>query len=363
MPIWKITPNGPVRISETKLKREKILEEKLEDWVVRVPTFLGETLLIIGRQVMIPDVKDRLDVLALDPQGNAVVIELKRGKLKPPVDIQALRYASYISKWGFEDLERQARKHLGKDNDPDFNFNKIFEDFCVEAGVDDVPDMNSDQRIIIVGSEVKEKIGSVALWLLDHKVDVKVVEIDIYREGEKLFAQPQVIIPLPISRFAETGKAGLGSEGRQIWMTDGKTWHLEKRCGSKTREMVLKLDDIIRDNFDVDGPHWNQKFYISYRLANYNWLVVNTHPNMLRLAFLVKAESFNQMELAEQLGVEQFDVGQTLSEKFALPSSVLIESRNENVDRISLRIKEGFNLESDQFAHFLKETYNAFAKQ
>src|SRR5215210_6119605 len=101
MPIWKITDQGPIRIPETKLKQEKLLEEKLEDWVVRDPSLLGEPLMIIGRQVIIPDVKDRLDILALDPQGNAVIVELKRGELSNPVDMQALRYASYISKWQF----------------------------------------------------------------------------------------------------------------------------------------------------------------------------------------------------------------------------------------------------------------------
>ena len=80
MPIWKITPEGPVKVSQTKPKEAKLLEENLENWVITDPSLLGEPLLIIGRQVMIPEVKDRLDVLALDPQGNTVVIELKRGK-------------------------------------------------------------------------------------------------------------------------------------------------------------------------------------------------------------------------------------------------------------------------------------------
>lgn len=130
MPMWKITEEGPQRVAETKLTREKLLEENLEDWVVKKPELLGEPLWIVGRQVMIPDVKDRLDVLALDVAGNTVVIELKRGKLKDPVDMQALRYASYISRWSFEDFENQARNYFGRVGDAEFNFNEKYEEFC-----------------------------------------------------------------------------------------------------------------------------------------------------------------------------------------------------------------------------------------
>ena len=70
MAIWKITPKGPVKVQETRPKREHLLEAHLEDWIESDPGLLGEPLLIIGRQVTIPDVKDRLDLLAIDPQGN-----------------------------------------------------------------------------------------------------------------------------------------------------------------------------------------------------------------------------------------------------------------------------------------------------
>lgn len=361
MPIWKITESGPVKVTETKLKREKLLEEKLEDWIVDEASLLGEPLLIIGRQVLIPDVRDRLDILALDPQGNAVIVELKRGKLKDPVDMQALRYASYISKWRFEDIENQARLYFGKQGDLEFNFNELYENFCSDSGIDEVPDINSDQRIIIVGSEVKEKLGSVALWLFDHNIDIKVIEIDLYREDESLIVQPKVIIPLPVSRFVDTGRIKRGGISKP-WLTDGKDWHLNKRCSSKTREMLLSLDDLIRNDFEVDGPRWRQKLYVSYRIGNFNWLSINTHSTTLILNFLVKANNFKQSELASDLNIEIFDKEESLSEKFGLPSSVLIQNRNEKSDRIILRLKEEFDLSNDNFKKFMEKAYRAFPK-
>jgi hypothetical protein len=346
MPIWKITDQGPIRVAQTDLKQEHLLEEHLEDWIEANHALLGEQLLIVGRQVLIPDVTDRIDLLALDPQGNAVIIELKRGKLTDPVDMQALRYASYVSRWRFEDFERQARAYSGKVADAEYNFNDEYENFCAEAGADEVPDINSDQRIIIVGSEVRAKLGSVALWLLEHNVDIKVIEIETYREGETLFLQPQVIIPLPVSQFTETGRAR-APEGARPWKDDGRKWHLDKRCGPATRDMMLALNDLIQEGFTVDGPRWGQKGYVAYRVGNRNWVIVETQASLLRLKVLVDTGSFNEAELAQRLGVKVFDREESLAEKLGWPSSVFVESRSEETDRVVLRIKEDFDLESE----------------
>ena len=359
--MWKITPKGPVKVSETKLKQESLLEEDLEDWIVSEPTLLEEPLLIIGRQVLIPDVKDKLDILALDPQGSAVIIELKRGKLKDPVDMQALRYASYISKWGFADFENQARNYLGKVEDPEFNFNDRYETFCENMGIDKVPDLNTEQRIIVVGDEVKDKLGSVALWLREHNIDIKVIEVKAYREGESMFIQPQVIIPLPVRGFEKTGRIQRG-KGAQPWITDGKSWHLEKRCSAKTKDILTRLDDIIRNNLEVDGPRWNQKFYVAYRVGNYNWLCISTRSTILGLDFSVRVGAFQPEDIAQRLGIAQFDKAESLSEKLALPSSVSVWNRNENTDVVTIRLKEDFDLSGVEFLRFLEDTYKAFTK-
>ncbi|GAB4358967.1 MAG: hypothetical protein Kow006_27770 [Gammaproteobacteria bacterium] len=359
MPIWKIDEKGPTKLPETKLKQEKLLEEHLEDWIVADSSILGEPLLVIGRQVLIPDTKDRLDVLAIDPQGNAVVIELKRGKLSNPVDVQALRYASYISKWTFEDFENQARNFLGKVDDTDFNFNELYEAFCEDSGVDEIPILNQDQRMIIVGSSVRDKLGTVAVWLREHGIDIKVIEVQVYKEGDTVLLQPTTIVPFQVKRFADTGR--IRPEGAP-WVVDGKEWHLQKRCSAKTRELFEKLDKILQESFELDGPRWNQKYYVAYRVKNYNWLAVITRSSTLRLHFLIKAGSLKAEDIAKQLDIVKFDEEDSLSEKLNLPSSVVIKNINESTDRVILRVKEDFNLESESFLHFLKAAYKAFPK-
>ncbi len=361
MPIWKITEKGPTQVPETKLKEQHLLEEHLEDWIVANHAMLEENLLVIGRQVQIPEVRERIDILALDINGNAVIIELKRGELSDPVDMQALRYASYVSRWDFADFENQARIHYDSVGDPTFNFNERFESFCAEAGVDQVPDINADQRIIIVGAEVRAKLGSVALWLLEHNVDIKVIEIELYKEAGALFVQPRVIIPQPVSRFSDAGRPKT-PQGARPWIEDGKSWHLDRRCSPETQKMLLNLDDLIRDNLQVDGPRWNQKFYVAYRIGNKNWLAIGTRSTMLVLDFTVKRGAFNQGDLAERLGVASFDTEDSLSEKIGLPSSVLVKAWNEASDLLTLRIKDDFDMESAEFLDVLKAAYAAFPR-
>ena len=129
-----------------------------------------------------------------------------------------------------------------------------------------------------------------------------------------------------------------------------------------TRQMLLTLDDIIRDRLDIDGPRWSQKFYVAYRIGSRNWLTIATSSGRLRLRFLVDAGAFSATDLAESLSVEEFDKEGSLAEKLGLPSSVLVQSLNEATDRVILRVKKDFNLMSDTFAEFLERAYEAFPR-
>jgi len=58
-------------------------------------------------------------VLALDPDGKLVVIELKRDSADKTTDLQAIKYASYCSTISAEELQQDFRAFWNKRRDED----------------------------------------------------------------------------------------------------------------------------------------------------------------------------------------------------------------------------------------------------
>lgn len=76
----------------------------IEEWIASSPDVLGEDLLVLKTEHIIPDNKLRIDILALDTNGNIVVVELKRDWSGSGLDWQAIKYASYCQKLTVERL-------------------------------------------------------------------------------------------------------------------------------------------------------------------------------------------------------------------------------------------------------------------
>jgi len=75
----------------------------IQEWIDGTPEILGEALLIIGKELILPSGR-RLDLLAVDKQGALVVIELKRDDSGTDVEWQAIKYASYCSSFSQDDI-------------------------------------------------------------------------------------------------------------------------------------------------------------------------------------------------------------------------------------------------------------------
>ena len=82
-------------IEKTSFRAVGIKERKdLQEWIAKNPEVLGEELLIIQKEFDgFSDTHERLDLLALDKQGNLVVIENKLDDSGRDVVWQVLKYA------------------------------------------------------------------------------------------------------------------------------------------------------------------------------------------------------------------------------------------------------------------------------
>ncbi|MDZ7660743.1 hypothetical protein [Fodinibius sp.] len=95
------------RISQQKLD----LEERLEDWLEDDIGILSNDLLVIGRQVA-TDFGHSIDILCINPEGDLVVVELKRDKTPRDVTAQALDYGSWIEDLSNERVTYIANNYL-----------------------------------------------------------------------------------------------------------------------------------------------------------------------------------------------------------------------------------------------------------
>ncbi len=256
MALWKVLGGKARAVEETTFKEQQILESGIEDWVESSPGLLGEPLLIIGRQVVIHDLNDRIDLLALDPEGNVVVVEVKREDITAPVDIQAARYASYVSNWKPLDLERVWAEYAN-DGDPERTLEASFAEFVESVGADEDTTLNRNQRLLIVGQRVRNRLGSVALWLREQGVDIKLVELHPFLDGEELYIEPLVIIPPPSTeKWERVGQRD--DTDSKPWLTDGKGWH-SQRGGAEALERTQALTGALELAGVVHSVSYNQK--------------------------------------------------------------------------------------------------------
>ena len=89
--------NNIKKISEKTFSELGFRErENLQEWIAKDPSVLGEDMLIIQKEFDgFNDTRERLDLLALDKQGNLVIIENKLDDSGRDVTWQSLKYASY----------------------------------------------------------------------------------------------------------------------------------------------------------------------------------------------------------------------------------------------------------------------------
>jgi len=93
----------------------RVSEAKLEEWLIGDPELAGEPLLVLGSQLAeFAEDRDRLDVLAVDRNGELVLLELKVDGAFRLTDLQALAYAAGYAALPPSHLAEILRKRLEK---------------------------------------------------------------------------------------------------------------------------------------------------------------------------------------------------------------------------------------------------------
>jgi hypothetical protein len=195
-------------ISSTLDKATKIMPEKMialniwerqhiEEWVRQSPEILGEELLILAVEFdRFVQSDDRLDILALDRDGNLVVVELKRDLTAGFADLQAIRYAAMVSSMKIDTLLPYYVSYRKKAYGEQISLTDARDQIIDFVESDTFSDFSTKPRIILCSEGFSYEITTTVLWLRASQIDISCVTITPYKVGESIVIVPKVIIPL-----------------------------------------------------------------------------------------------------------------------------------------------------------------------
>ena len=174
-------PAQPISLAEAGLRERSDLQE----WVRENPEILGDGVYIVtfefdawwsrrGREA------DRLDLLGLDQDGYLVLAELKRGLAPDTVDMQAVKYAAFASRFTVQALAERHAEYLTKVGGELIAEDEARDRLEAHVGGELDPALLRRPRIVLVAERFPPQVTASAVWLTEMGMDVSLVEFKAY---------------------------------------------------------------------------------------------------------------------------------------------------------------------------------------
>ena len=210
--LFKIYPSEKKAeaVAEVDFSRAGFQERKdIQEWVAANPDVLGEELLIIAKEFSGFDrTSERPDLVAVDTDGNVVIIELKRDDSGTNTHWQAIKYASYFQRARQEDIVRMLAEQEGIPEE------EAVEILTQHLDTGDIEDLNRHQRIILASHRFAPEVTSAVVWLNQNSGNdlITCVQLTPYRDAESnsFYIQASGILPVP---GTEKFLVGVGPSG------------------------------------------------------------------------------------------------------------------------------------------------------
>jgi hypothetical protein len=171
--------------------------EHLQEWLAGNPGALGEELLIIQKEFAgFNDTKERLDLLALDKQGNLVIIENKLDDSGRDATWQVLKYASYCSSLTKENIKNIYQEYLSNSCSSDLAEDKLSE-FLDGKDLEEITlNQGTTQRIMMVSGSFRKEVTSTVLWLMNFNIRIQCFKLTPFSFGDQLLLNVEQILPV-----------------------------------------------------------------------------------------------------------------------------------------------------------------------
>ena len=259
----RISPVKTRSFSELGFTERKHLQE----WLAHQPDALGEELLIIQKEFDgFDDTRERLDLLALDRDGNLVIIENKLDDSGRDVVWQVLKYASYcasLTKGQIVEIYQQYLNRYEPVIDEVDLLNtpaSAVERLCAFLDAPDLDEakmnLGNSQRLMLVAANFRREVSSTALWLLGQGISIQCFKVTSYALGEQLLINIDQIIPTPEAKELMIGINAKEAEEKSTEVVLKNRHTVRREYWEQALESFQKSPCSLYDNISPSNDHW-----------------------------------------------------------------------------------------------------------
>jgi hypothetical protein len=183
----------------------RVSEAQLEQWIVAHPELAGESLLVLGSQLAeFAEDRDRLDVLAIDTEGELVVIELKVDDAFRLTDLQALAYAGAYASATPDQLAETLRTTLVERGDQGAVIEDAREAIVNFLDIESFDDWQPTQlvRTKLLAPGFPQRVLATVKWLGEvFSVPIEAIRVRLFQDEEqRQHVTFERLLPLPTQR-------------------------------------------------------------------------------------------------------------------------------------------------------------------
>jgi hypothetical protein len=262
----------------------RISEQRLEDFVVAEPELAGEPLLILGRQLReFEEDVDRLDVLALDEDGEIVLLELKVTDDFRVTDLQALAYAAAYANQDNEHFARALQKWLVRCGDATASLGTAKQLICDFLGVQtfDAWEPSQHVRIKLIAPGFPKRVLSTVKWLGDlYGMRIEAIQVRLFETSAESYQLAfDRLLPIPQAEEFDLTVRQREERRRRVNVQQSRrpdvVWFLAEHGHLQDGQALwLKpgvLPPTLRAAYDEDAPLYKVNFTLENGSAKFAW--------------------------------------------------------------------------------------------
>lgn len=231
--------------------------DHLQEWLANLPDALGEDLLIIQKEFDgFEETRERLDLLALDKDGNLVVIENKLDDSGRDVTWQALKYTAYASSLTKTQIVDIYQQYLDRFCGGGNAVARLCEFMEVEDLGEITLNPGHDQRMVFIAANFRREVTATVMWLLSRGIKAQCFKVTPFMLGEELILDIQQIIPTPEAADFMIGMSTKDNEEKAAQDTQ-KHRHKLRLVFWEAALTQLRHDGVtLYQNISPSQDHW-----------------------------------------------------------------------------------------------------------